>query len=70
MLDDENSSYTFLKLMSVFCPYRYRPDILAYLIILTSELAFRIYNTVLDNFSRLTESLGLPLLDAYISSYG
>ena len=56
--------------MSVFCSYRYRPDILAYLIMLTYELAFGMNKKVLDNFSRFTEILGLPLLDAYISSYG
>ena len=56
--------------MSVFCPYRYRPEILAYLIMLTYELAFRMNNKVLDNFIIFLESLGSPLLDAYISSYG
>ena len=53
-----------------FCPYRYRPEILAYLIMLTYELAFGMNNKVLDNLIRFPESLGSPLLDAYISSYG
>ena len=56
--------------MSVFCPYRYRPEILAYLIMLTYELAFGMNNKVLDNFIKFPESPGSPLLDAYISSYG
>ena len=56
--------------MLVFCPYQYRPEILAYLIMLTYELAFGMNNKVLDNIIIFPESLGLPLLDAYISSYG
>ena len=55
--------------MSVFYPYRYRPKILAYLAMLTYELAFRINNKVVDNFISFPESLESPLLDICNSSY-
>jgi len=47
-----------------------RPEILAYLIMLTYELAFGMNNKVVENFIFFPESLGSPLLDNYISSYG
>ena len=56
--------------MSVFCPYRYRPEILAYLIMLNCELAFGMNKKVVDNLISFPESPRSLLLNDCDSSYG
>ena len=60
-----NSSYAFMKFMSVFFPSLSRSACL-----LNFESALGVNNKVVDNFLSFPESLGSPLFDAYRSSYG
>jgi hypothetical protein len=56
--------------MLVFCPYWYRSETLAFLVMIVYDLAFGMNNKGVENFLRFLESLGSPLWDGYNRSYG